>query len=62
MEARLHQELGRDSARKTAHTDVENDLELLQQLLAGEPMEIAGGLSSASAANKSARHTEHNMP
>ena len=50
MEARLHQELGRDSARKTAHTDVENDLELLQQLLAGEPMEIAGGLSSASVA------------
>ena len=51
MEARLRQELRRDFARKTAHTDVENDLELLQRLLAVEPVEISGSLSSASAAN-----------
>jgi hypothetical protein len=33
LEARLHQELRRTSARKTAHSDVENDLTLLRQLL-----------------------------
>jgi hypothetical protein len=34
LEARLHQELRRTTARKTAHSDVENDLALLRQLLA----------------------------
>jgi len=47
LQARLRQELRSSTARKTAHTDVENDLMLLQQLVETQRREFSGTLSSA---------------
>ena len=46
LEARIYQELRPGAASKTAHSDVEHDLALLQQLLSDRPKEFAGTLSS----------------
>jgi hypothetical protein len=46
LEARICQELRPGAASKTAHSDVEHDLALLQQLLSDRPKEFAGTLSS----------------
>jgi hypothetical protein len=46
LEARLRQELRRASARKTAHSDVENDLALLRQLLSVQRSGFASAFSS----------------
>jgi hypothetical protein len=48
LQARIRQELQRATVRKTAHRDVENDLELLRQLLSVERSGFAGALSSTS--------------
>ncbi len=57
MEARLRQELRRPSVQKTAQSDVQNDLELLQQLVSVQPRAIAGTASSTSSRNESAPRT-----
>ncbi len=49
MAARLRQELRRPSLQKTAQSDVEDDLALLQQLVSAQPKAIAGAVSSSSA-------------
>jgi hypothetical protein len=47
LEARLHQELRPATAKKTANRDVENDLALLEQLLAARGHGLVSTLSSA---------------
>jgi hypothetical protein len=47
LQARLRQELRSATARKTSHTDVQNDLILLQQLISAQRRELSGTLSSA---------------
>jgi hypothetical protein len=46
LEARIRQELGPATARKTSHRDVEKDLALFQQLLSLQESEGAGTRSS----------------
>jgi hypothetical protein len=41
VKARLHEELQSDATKKTARSDVESDLVLLQELLAAQPNELA---------------------
>jgi hypothetical protein len=41
LEARLRQELQPATARKTSHSDVENDLALFQRLLSLQPRQVA---------------------
>jgi hypothetical protein len=59
LEARLHQELRRGSARKTAHSDVENDLALLRHLLSVQRGALPGALSST---NQSQTQSTANEP
>jgi hypothetical protein len=47
VKARLHEELKSAAARKTARTDIESDLALLQQLLALQPNRLASTAGSA---------------
>jgi hypothetical protein len=56
VEARLREELKSAAAQKTARTDVESDLVLLQQLLASQPKGLAStkGLTTESRALSSA--------
>jgi hypothetical protein len=47
VKARLREELKSAAARKTARADVENDLALLQQMLALQPTGLASTAGSA---------------
>jgi hypothetical protein len=47
LQARLRQELRSTTARKTSHTEVENDLMLLQQMVSTQRRSFTGTLSSA---------------
>jgi hypothetical protein len=54
VQARLREELKSAAARKTARADVENDLTLLQQLLARQPRRLASTVGSAEIVTQSA--------
>jgi hypothetical protein len=55
LQARLRQELRPAASRKTARSDVEDDLELLQQLLSDQPGALADAASSANQIRMQAR-------
>lgn len=60
IEARLRQELKPAIVRKTARSDVENDLQLLERVLTEQARELTSATAAASAASNSVEHPPSN--
>lgn len=60
VEARLREELKPAIVRKTARSDVENDLQLLEQLLTQQARELTSAAAAASAASNSVERPPSN--
>jgi hypothetical protein len=61
IEARLHEELKPAIVRKTARSDVENDLRLLERLLTQQARELTSAAASASEASNPAERPPSNQ-